>query len=339
MTDRKTARRRGLVLGGLATLALALAPSVPSAAEPWKLGSAAQPGSPLITFADSFVGAVNRAGVGIAVERQFVGSEQELTNQVVRGRLQMAQVSFAGSSVVVGELATFNVPYLWSSPEERDWVMEKVGLELATRLYAEKGLVMVGAYDTRYSGLLCKIDCRKPESLKGVKARVAPTAASRLFWRQVGANGVQMSLADLFPALQQGVVEAADLAFIYYVTTPAAQTNPYFVDTQHLHHHGAFIVNRVAFDKLSPAAQQALRAARPSLPASRAINIAAEVELIAKFRAGGGHYYPVSAAESEEWRKLVVPSQGDVVKEIGGRAQEVFDALMKGKADYAARPK
>lgn len=70
------------------------------------------------------------------------------------------------------------------------------------------------------------MDCRKPASLKGIKARVSPAPSSRVFWRQVGAAGAQMSLADLFPALQQGVVEAADLPFVYYVTTPRGAEQP-----------------------------------------------------------------------------------------------------------------
>ena len=311
----------------------------PAAAQAnWKLGSAAQPGSPLIVFGEHFINTVNKTTGGtITAEHQFVASEQENLNQVIRGRLQMAQLSYAGSAAVVPELAVFTVPFLWNSESERAWVMEKHGEAIAARLYAEKGVVMIGGYDIRYVGVVCKIDCRKPATLRGIKARVSPAPSSRVFWRQLGANGAQMSLADLFPALQQGVVDAADLPFVYYVTTPAAQTAPVYVDTMHLHHHGAFIVNKAAFDRLSPAVQAALRAAPMPLQKTAEMNIAAEAELRTRFRANGGTFHEVSDADREEWRKLIVPAQLDVVKEIGGRAQEVWDALMKGKAEYAAQ--
>lgn len=63
-----------------------------------ELGSAAQPGSPLIVFGDHFMKEVNKASGGaIALEHQFVASEQENINQVIRGRLQSSQISYAGS--------------------------------------------------------------------------------------------------------------------------------------------------------------------------------------------------------------------------------------------------
>lgn len=338
MLRKSLFRRTSLLAAGLVLAGLTFGVSPAAAQSNWKLGSAAQPGSPLIVFGEHFINTINKtSGGAIVAEHQFVASEQENINQVVRGRLQMAQISYAGSAAVVPELAVFTVPYLWASEAERAWVMEKYGEAIAAGFYAEKGAVMIGGYDIRYTGVVCKIDCRKPASLRGVKARVSPSPSSRVFWRQVGAAGAQMSLADLFPALQQGVVEAADLPFVYYVTTPAAQTNPVYVDTNHTHHHGSFIVNKAAFDRLAPAVQAALRAAPLPLQKTAEMNIAAEAELRTKFRAAGGTFHEVSDADREEWRKLIVPAQLDVVKEIGGRAQEVWDALMKGKAEFAAQ--
>lgn len=338
MLKNVLSRRSGLLAASLGLAGALFRASPASAQSAWKLGSAAQPGSPLIQFGEHFINQVNNtSGGAIRTEHQFVASEQELINQVIRGRLQSAQLSYAGSAAVVPELAVFTIPYLWVSEAERAWVMEKHGEAIAARFYAEKGAVMIGGYDIRYTGVVCKIDCRAPATLRGIKARVSPSPASRVFWRQLGAAGAQMSLADLFPALQQGVVEAADLPFVYYVTTPAAQSNPVFVETSHTHHHGAFIVNKAAFDRLPANVQAALRAAPLPLQKTAEMNIAAEAELRARFRAGGGTFHELSDTALEEWRKLIVPAQLDVVKEIGGRAQEVWDALQKGKAEYAAQ--
>jgi TRAP-type C4-dicarboxylate transport system substrate-binding protein len=331
-------RRSGLLAASLGLASALFRASPASAQSAWKLGSAAQPGSPLIQFGEHFINQVNNtSGGAIRTEHQFVASEQELINQVIRGRLQSAQVSYAGSAAVVPELAVFTIPYLWASEAERAWVMEKHGEAIAARFYAEKGVVMIGGYDIRYTGVVCKIDCRAPATLRGIKARVSPSPASRVFWRQLGAAGAQMSLADLFPALQQGVVEAADLPFVYYVTTPAAQSNPVFIETNHTHHHGAFIVNKAAFDRLPANVQSALRAAPLPLQKTAEMNIAAEAELRARFRAGGGTFHEMSDTALEDWRRLIVPAQLDVVREIGGRAQEVWDALQKGKAEYSAQ--
>ena len=74
--------------------------TAPAMAQPaWNLGSAAQPGSPLILFGEHFISTVNKtSGGAIAMEHQFVASEQEDINQVIRGRLQSSQLSYAGSA-------------------------------------------------------------------------------------------------------------------------------------------------------------------------------------------------------------------------------------------------
>ena len=37
-----------------------------------------------------------------------------------------------------------------------------------------------------------------------------------------------------------------------------------------------------------------------------------------------------------EWRKLVEPNQEALIKEIGGSAPELWAAIQKGKAEFAA---
>jgi len=94
--------------------ALALMMTAPAAAQQaWKLASAAQPGSVLIGYVDEVASKINAgAGGQIKVDRLFVGSEQEIIQQLSRGRLEMRSVSYTGASVLVPEAALLNMPYL-----------------------------------------------------------------------------------------------------------------------------------------------------------------------------------------------------------------------------------
>ncbi|MCX7201087.1 MAG: hypothetical protein NTV17_02025 [Burkholderiales bacterium] len=73
----------------LTTTALAALVHTPSLAQQnWKMVSAAQPGSPLINFVDETVANITAGSKGtIKTERLFVGSEQEIAQQIVRGRV------------------------------------------------------------------------------------------------------------------------------------------------------------------------------------------------------------------------------------------------------------
>ncbi len=78
---------RSLLAAVAAVFAVAQAPA--SAQMNWKLASAAQPGSPLLGFVEETVSKINAGSNGqIKVERLFIGSEQEIAQQIVRGRVE-----------------------------------------------------------------------------------------------------------------------------------------------------------------------------------------------------------------------------------------------------------
>ena len=155
------------------------------------------------------------------------------------------------------------VPYLWSSVGERDYVTDKYALPALQKLAEAKGLVIIGLGEVGWTDVFCKKACTSPESVKGMKVRVAPAPTSRMFWSALGTNGVQLPLSELFPALQSGMVEGGDLPFLYYVTTPAAQSAPHVVLTQHLH-QGAGAGEQAPMDALTPALRKAITEAAPT---------------------------------------------------------------------------
>jgi TRAP-type C4-dicarboxylate transport system substrate-binding protein len=320
---------------------LLAAVAVPAQAqEQWKVASAAQPGTVLIGFVDTFAANATKASGGkLVVERQFVASEQEIATQLVRGRLQMGSVSAAGMSVLIPEGAVLNTPFLWASKAERDFVLDNHAMPVIRRIYEDKGLVILGQSEVGYNGVVCKGACPTPASVKGLKVRVAPTPASKMFWTQMGANGVQLPLSELFPALEQNLVVACDLPFSYYITTPAATSAPHFVDTQHLHHPAFALVNKGLWDKLPKDVQEGLMKAPVPVADTRKAVDAEQDGRIADFRKKGGTFVELTDAQRAEWRKLVEPAQLDLVKSIGGRAMELFEVIQKGKQEFAAKNK
>lgn len=198
------------------------------AQQTWKLVSGAQPGTPIIGFVDETVAKITEGMKGVAkAERIFVGSEQEIAQQVIRGRVELAGISMAGLAPSVPEAGLLTTPYLWSSNAERDYVTDNYALPVLRKIYEKKGIVLLKISEVGWNDVVCKKPCLTPADVNGIKARVSPSTASRILWSAVGANGVQMPLSELFPALQSGLVDAADLPFPYYVTTPAAQSAPH----------------------------------------------------------------------------------------------------------------
>jgi hypothetical protein len=56
-----------------------------------------------------------------------------------------------------------------------------------------------------------------------------------------------------------------------------------------------------------------------------------------EFKKKGGFIHELTPEQRAEWSKLVEPNQLAMIKEIGGQAQEVWDAVQAGKKAFAAR--
>jgi TRAP-type transport system periplasmic protein len=313
--------------------------SAPAAAqETWKLGTAAMPGTVLYDIVMKFINDFNAtSGNELKLEYLHVGNEQEMHQQVVRGRLQMGASSFAGGAILVPEGAVFNTPYLWKNDEERAWVTDNHGLPVIKKLYAEKGLELILVADVGWNDMICKTACLTPESLKGQKMRVSPSPASRIVFKQLGANGVQMPLTELFPGLQSGLVNGADLPFLFYVTTPAAQSAPHYVVTRHYHHPSTFIVNKAVFDGMKPELRAKLLKAVPDANWARKQVSDTEGPKMKEFAAKGGFVHQLSDAQREAWAAVIRPGQAEMIQAIGGKAPELFAALNEGKKVWAEK--
>jgi TRAP-type C4-dicarboxylate transport system substrate-binding protein len=322
----------------LACAALSFASAPALAQQNWKIASAAQPGSVLIGYVDETVEKISSGSNGaIKAERLFIGSEQEIMQQLARGRLEMGSVSYTGASVMIPEAALLNMPYLWRSDAERDYVTDNHALPVLKKLYEAKGIVIVGLGEVGWNDVVCKKACLTPADVKGMKVRVSPATSSKMFWTSLGANGVQMPLSELFPALQSGLVDGADLPFLYYITTPAAQSAPHYVMTRHLHHGSAFMINKRLWDSLSPEQRDLVVKSRPSAERMRKEVADTERPKMAEFKAKGGFVHELTPAQRAEWAKLIEPNQEQMVKDIGGGSAELWAAIKKGKESFAAR--
>lgn len=330
--------RRGL-LATAAAAAIAAAgfgaapPVAAQTAQPadWRVTSAAQPG--LLRDHHLRIAEAITKGSGNAVkaEFQFVASEQEALQQVVRGRLQVGVISVLGLASIAPELAVFATPYLWASPAEGDAILDRQGMQWVAPAMDAKGLVLIGMAETGFNDVVGKLPLLAPADVKGKKIRVSPAPSSQFFWSSLAANGVQLPLGEMFPGLEQGLVEGADLPFVYYITTPAAKSAPHVTLTRHTHLFNGVVANKAEWGKLSPAQQDGIRKALPSYATLRAEVRAAEGPLMARFESEGGKVHRISDAQRKAWYEMVAPGQAAYVEKIGPAAVKLFSEIQAAR--------
>lgn len=324
------------LLAACVALALPLVP-LKALADDWKLGSPVRAPNIMATFIDELSAKVKDAtGGAINIELSHNFNEQAVTDQIIRGRLQMGYVSAIGLSVSVPEMQVLASPYLWDSVAQRDWVTDNKIQPLLSEILAAKGLALVRFGEAGWTNMYCKFECIDPAQMKGVKARVSPNASSKMFWDQIGTNGVQLPLTETWPALQSGVVDAGDLTFSFYLITPAAEAAPYYVFTNHIHLPALFIANKALWDGLSDEQRRKIIDSAPTTQFMRDKIESNEQGIERQFKEKGGHPIRLTDEQKAKWQAVVAPGLPALIDSYGGRARELFDLIEEGKKEFAA---
>jgi TRAP-type C4-dicarboxylate transport system substrate-binding protein len=307
--------------------------------ETWQLGTPVPKKNIMATFIFQVQkGVKEKTGGKMLIRYKHDFNEQRIVDQMMRGRVQMAYVSATGVGVAVPEAAVLNVPYLWKSAKERDYVTDKYVTPELTKIFAAKGLTLVRFGEAGWTSLYCKTAaCTDPSVFKGMKVRVSPNPASRMFWSSLGTNGVTLPLTETWPALQTGVVNAGDLTFGFYLVTPAAKIAPHYVFTRHLHQPAFFLANKKQWDALPAARRKAILSSAPSTSHMRKAIVDYETPREKDFLKKGGKTHHLTEAQLEKFRALVVPKQNALVAQYGGRAKELYDIIQKGKQEFAGK--
>lgn len=322
----------------LAAMVAGLVPGSLAAQEQWMLGSVGAPGSALAAMGDLVARAMSDAtGGALTVERQFIGNEQEMVQQVLRGRVHVGATSSQGLGLAVPEQSVLAFPFLWNSQEEMEYVLANHAMPVLAELMAAQGLHLLAVGDAGFYGVFCSFDCHDPASLRGVRVRVSPTPAANLFWEVRGANRVQMPISELWPGLEQNLVRAADIPFPFYLTTPAAESAPHFVNTDHFHAPWIFFTSQRTWAGLSEEHREAIMA---SLPSQEDLFAEIQREMAAaqeRFADMGGIFYNLDEATDTAWRDGVADRLPELLSNMGEGAMRLFEAIEAGKAEFAAQ--
>ncbi|QCO57245.1 TRAP transporter substrate-binding protein (plasmid) [Pseudorhodobacter turbinis] len=330
------------LLRNVSALSLAALMSMPvsvQAEEVIRIAGSLRPGSMMHGIIQTFIDNFNsKSGDDYKVEYQLVGNDQEMTQQVIRGRLEIGTTGLAGAAVSIPPGAVLSMPYLWNNDAQRRWATDNVVLPVLKDIFTENGLVVIGMGDAGWSNMFCKESCSTPEDIAGKRFRIPPAASARAFWEKVGVNGVQLSLPDFFTGLEQGMVEGGDLPLTFFVTTPAAQYAKTYVTTNQYHHEQIFFINKSYFEGLPENIQELLITAMPSTDEMRRRQDEDEVLQAAKFEAAGGKYILLSEDQKKVWADKVGDTHEALLTNLPEGATRIYEAVQEGKRQFAEQP-
>ena len=229
-----------------------------------------------------------RIEVQVAPSAQL-GDDAAMVTALRTGALDLSANSQGAVANAVPEYAAFGMPFLFSSPAAAFKLLDgPLGKELADKS-AEKGMVLLGAWD---NGIRQMTNSKRPiakvEDMKGLKMRVPPDATLVDIMKALGAESQQIKFAELYVALQQGVVDGQENPLVNIHASKLYEVQKHLAMTNHQFQITPFLMSKRSWDKLSDADKKAVQeAASEATTLQRKLSADADEKLLAELKAKG----------------------------------------------------
>jgi len=278
----------------LAALALAIC-ATPAFAQTTKLtlGHGAAPGNPRHEAAIRFADVVKQKSGGkmevqVAPSAQL-GDDAAMITALRSGTLDMSANSQGAAAAVVPEYAAFGMPFLFSSADQAFKLLDgPLGKELGDKS-AAKNLVVLGYWD---NGIRHVSNSKKPvlspADMKGLKVRTPPDAVTIDIMTALGAETQQIKFAELYVALEQGVVDGQENPLANIYASKLYEVQKFISLTGHKFEMNPFLMSKRTWDKLSEGDRKIItEAAAEATQLQRKLSREADEKLLPELKAKG----------------------------------------------------
>ncbi|SFD96689.1 TRAP transporter substrate-binding protein [Acidovorax konjaci] len=329
--------QRKTFFAGAAALALGMLTASPAA---WAqtvrltLGHGAAPDNPRhlasVRFAEQVKAASGgRIEVQVAPSAQL-GDDAAMVTALRTGALDISANSQGAVAAAVPEYAAYGMPFLFSTSAQAFAVLDgPLGKELADKS-AAKGMVVLGYWD---NGIRHMTNSRKPirtvEDLRGLKMRTPPDAVLVDIMQALGAEAQQIKFAELYVALQQGVVDGQENPLANFHASKLYEVQKHLALTGHMFQMTPLVMSKRSWDRLAPADRTAItQAAQEATAYQRQLSREMDEKLLGDIKAKGVEvttidpkaFAQATGKVQEKWQSGPIgPYLSKVVKAAAGR--------------------
>jgi TRAP-type C4-dicarboxylate transport system substrate-binding protein len=322
-------------------LAALLFAGAASAEEPivMKAGSVAPEGTPWADWLEGVRKRLDKDTGGRLKVKVFLsgklGGEREMVDDAKKGALQMFGGSIgAVASVHAPELNVFELPFIFESDAEADFVMNALR-ERTTKILADKGLVMGMWAENGWHGYGVKGKGRcltSPDSLKGLKMRSQESEIHLNTYKAYGASPVEMPTPEVLAALQTGAVDGYSNTPLFSFATSWYSGIDTFTYTKHIYQPGVLLYSKKWFDGL-PADIQAILLRRDDEAAGFKGVRQLTGPLLENLKAADKQVCTLTPEQTKAFAERSKPVWDTFAKKSKAN-KEMLDLVLKAKADF-----
>jgi tripartite ATP-independent transporter DctP family solute receptor len=261
-----TARRgKAVVICLVLTLTLAWVLPV-DAGRVLKYGHNSKENQPTGMAALRFAELVQKKTNGEVVVQVFpnnqLGNNKQMADNLRMGALDLSTMGLAALAYLNDAYMMMQVPYVFRSQEHIHKVVNgEIGQELKADFAQKQGIVLLAQdWDRMPRHIAGRKPIRTLEDFQGYKVR-AGVLPPIVGFKAIGASPVSIPLNEMYLALQQGVVDGAELPTDYIYEYSIFEVCKYFNKTYHTFGTQFLGINKKVWDSLKAEHQKAIQEA------------------------------------------------------------------------------
>lgn len=230
-----------------------------------KLGHIAESTNPYGMGADKFAELVKEKSKGEIEIKVFpssqLGTQKELIEGLIYGTVDMTLTGTAELGTFQPQMALFDMPFLFKDRAHAYRALDSVGMELGKPLEA-KGIKLLGYMENGIRHMTNNTHpIKSPADMNGLKIRVMNNKVYVEMMKSLGASPTPMALAELYSAMQVGVVDGQENPSAHIFTKRFFEVQKYASLTGHAYAAEPVLISMASWTKLSPEQQSIIQSA------------------------------------------------------------------------------
>jgi C4-dicarboxylate-binding protein DctP len=275
-----------------------------------------------------------RVKVEIYPNSQLYKDKEEM-EALQLGSVQMLAPSLAKFGPLgVKEFEVFDLPFIFKDQASFRAVTDgPVGADLFRKLET-KGIRGMAYWDNGFHIMSANRPLHRVADFKGLKMRIQSSKVLDAQMRALGAIPQVMAFSELYQALQSGVVDGTEGVPSNFWTQKIFEVQKHMTLSYHGHLAYAVIVNKKFWDGLPEDLRTILDGCvKEATTYANALAATENAMALDKIRASGRTtIYTPSAAETDEWKRALMPVHQEMAARVG---QPTIEAVYKA-AGFAA---
>lgn len=258
---------------------------------------------------------------------QLFGDGKEM-EALLLGDVQIVAPSLAKFGKYTKKLQIFDLPFLFDDIHAVDRFQNSAkGQELLNSMEG-KGLIGLGFLHNGMKQLSANVPLRTPEDAKGLKFRIQSSDVLEAQFKAVGGNPQKIAFAEVYQALQSGVVDGTENPWSNTYTKKFYEVQKYITETDHGVLDYMVVTNEKWWKGLPEDVRKGLsKAMTEAITFGNNIAHTEDDDYRLKvIEAKKAEVIALSKAEKEAWRKAMKPVWAQFEPEIG---QDLIDAALK----------